>query len=163
MSCHSVVMVTVSTLRGVERQVNKGDNMIKLSIPQVPESYNKISTWHWAEKREYNKLWYDEIKYSWKNFWTAHLKSYSDSGDPSMAYYVYDMPFEKAKIDFYIYFPFKHRRDKLNYALGLKPALDQIANEDIIVDDNWDRIDDNYYSRIDKNNPRTEITIEEIK
>lgn len=32
MSCHSVVMVTVSTLRGVERQT-KGDKMIKLIIP----------------------------------------------------------------------------------------------------------------------------------
>lgn len=72
------------------------------------------------------------------------------------------LPFKKAKLDFYIYFPFKHRRDKLNYALGLKPVLDQIAAEGIIVDDNWERIEDQYYSRIDKINPRTEILIEEI-
>ncbi len=127
---------------------------IKLVIPQIPESYNKISTWHWAKKDEYNNLWYDEVFYAWSGFQldAAHKAGYNCD---------FRLPFEKAKIDFYIYFPFKHRRDKLNYALGLKAALDQIAKEGIIVDDNWNRIDDNYYSQIDKENPRTEITIEE--
>ena len=129
---------------------------IKLTIPQVPESYNKISPWHWAEKREYNELWYDEVFYAWSGVQlnAAHKVGYNCD---------FGLPFEKAKIDFHIYFPFKHRRDKLNYALGLKPALDQIAKEGIIVDDNWDRIDDNYYSRIDKKHPRTEIIIKELK
>ncbi len=123
---------------------------IKLVIPQIPESYNKISTWHWAKRHAYNKLWYDEVSYAYKSFQLN-----------TEAPFYFPVPFQKAKIDFYIYFPFKHRRDKLNYALGLKPVLDQIAKEGIIVDDNWERIDDNYYSQIDKENQRVEITIEE--
>jgi len=125
--------------------------MIELSIPQVPESYNKIKDWHWAKKDEYNQLWYDEIRVACVN---AYVKDNT---------IIPTTPYSKAKIDFYIYFPFKHRRDKLNYALGLKPALDGIAIQKIIVDDNWERIDDNYYSKIDKNNPRTIIEIRKIK
>jgi len=128
------------------------NKQIKLVIPQIPESYNKISTWHWAKKDEYNQLWYWEVK----SVWLFYLQDHSQAQKLLL-------PFQKAKIDFYIYFPFKHRRDKLNYALGLKPALDQIAKEGIIVDDNWNRIDDNYYSRIDKKHPRTELTIKELK
>ncbi len=125
---------------------------IKLVIPQIPESYNKISTWHWAKRDKYNQIWYWEIK----SVWLFYLQDHPQAQELLL-------PFKKAKIDFYIYFPSKHRRDKLNYALGLKAALDQIAKEGIIVDDNWDRIEDNYYSRIDKENQRVEITIVEVK
>lgn len=127
--------------------------MIKLSIPQVPESYNKIAHWHWAEKRDYNNLWCDEVTSS---LWDWRHKANRDEQEKRM-------PFPKAKIEFYIYFPFKHRRDKLNYASGLKGALDGLTLNGIIYDDNWERIDDNYYSRIDKKHPRTIITIKEIK
>ena len=126
------------------------DRKIKLVIPQIPESYNVIKNWHWAKKDEYNRAWYWEVK----SVWLLYL------GERSA---IPLLPFKKAKLDFYIYFPFRHRRDKLNYALGLKPVLDQIAAEGIIVDDNWERIEDQYYSRIDKINPRTEILIEEVK
>jgi len=125
------------------------DRKIKLVIPQIPESYNVIKNWHWTGKDEYNRIWYWQVKSVWLFYLGEHLA-------------IPPLPFKKAKLDFYIYFPFKHRRDKLNYALGLKPVLDQIAAEGIIVDDNWERIEDQYYSRIDKINPRTEVMIEEL-
>lgn len=136
------------------------DRKIKLVIPQIPESYNVIKNWHWAKKDEYNRLWYDEVSLAWTKFCKNGKEHSGHLGiSPS---FMYDLPLAKAKIDFYIFFSFKHRRDKLNYALGLKPALDQIATEGIIIDDNWERIDDQYYSRIDKINPRTEVLIEEL-
>ena len=56
-------------------------------------------------------------------------------------------------------------RSKINFASGLKPALDALTIKvcGIIVDDDWIDIDDQYYIRFDKKNPRTEITIEELK
>jgi len=125
--------------------------MIKLVISEVPQSYNTIAHKHWTEKDRYNSLWRWAIKEAWLNQWVG-------AGLPFP-----EKPFEKAKIDFYIYFPNKHRRDKMNYAVGLKGAIDQLITEKIIVDDNWERIEDQYYQRYDPKNPRTEIIIEEIK
>lgn len=127
---------------------------IKLTVPQLPESYNKIKDWHWSEKDKYNHMWYKEVWLAW-SMWQKENEHYNRE--------LPDIPYEKAKINFYIYFPDKHRRDKINYAQGCKPILDQLAEEKIIIDDNWNRIEDQYYCRCDKLHPRTEIEIEDYK
>jgi len=120
---------------------------IRLVIPQVPESYNRIKDWHWGKKKEYNEGWYDEI---------VMAKLLYPSG-------VRDLPWKKAKILFYIYFKDKRKRDKINFATGLKPALDGLMQVGIIADDNWDDIEDQYYKRYDKKKPRTVIVIKGVK
>lgn len=71
---------------------------------------------------------------------------------------------EKATITFDIYFKVNRRRDKQNYlGGGLISWLDAIVNLHIIKDDNADCIGQpivNFY--VDKNNPRTIITIEKV-
>jgi len=128
--------------------------MIKLVIPRVPSSYNEIVTWHWGKRRDYNQMWHDEVRIAFLEYLQKQKDPFSLSRKK---------PFKKARIDFYIYFPDKHRRDKVNYAQGLKAVLDTLSRLEIIVDDNWTRIEDQYYQRYDKENPRTEIIIEEIK
>jgi len=118
---------------------------IKLVIPEVPKSYNIILRWHWTKRQRYNQDWF----YLVRKALGRNIQCISH-------------PFKKAKIDFYIYFPTKHRRDKANYAQGLKPVLDYLCRIGILVDDNWGRIEDQYYQRYDPKNPRTEIIIEKI-
>jgi len=130
--------------------------MIKLIIPRIPVSGNKIRHWHWVEKQAYADMWYDEIMVALRQYTIAFLKR---AEEPSLNY----LPLKKAKIDFYIYFPKKHRRDKINYAQGLKGALDGLVKCGIIKDDNWNRIEDQYYQRIDEKNPRIEIIINNVK
>ena len=72
--------------------------------------------------------------------------------------------FKKATVIFDIYFKINRRRDIQNYlGGGLVAWLDAMVNLEIIKDDSADCIGQpkvNFH--IDKNNPRTEITIEEI-
>jgi len=124
----------------------KETRIIKLVTKQVTESYNTILRWHWTKRQKYNEDW----------FWLVR-KAIGRNIQKIQK------PLQKAKIDFYIYFPTKHRRDKANYAQGLKPILDYLCRIRLIVDDNWDRIDDSYHQRFDPRSPRTEIIIEEVK
>ncbi len=126
---------------------------IKLVIDQVPESYNTIKDWHYMEKDAYNNLWYDLVSYAYRAFQLNNT-------DP----WLFQVPFKKAKVSFYVYFRKDEGRDKINFAAGLKPALDALTNKvcGIIVDDKWADIDDEYYQLFNKK-PRLEITIEELK
>ena len=123
--------------------------MIKLVVPEVPKSYNEIAHKHWVKKDQYNSLW----RWAVKTCWLYYIQENE----------LPELPFERAKIDFYIYFPNKHRRDKTNYQIGLKGAMDQLVTEGILIDDNWDRVVDQYYQRCDQEHSRTEIIIEEVK
>ena len=70
--------------------------------------------------------------------------------------------FKKATVIFNIYFRTNRRRDIQNYlGGGLIAWLDAMVNLEIIKDDNADCIGQPIVNfHIDKNNPRTEITIE---
>ena len=68
---------------------------------------------------------------------------------------------KKAKLTFDIYFKSNRRRDVANYlGGGLISWCDVLVDQNIIADDSWDCIRQpivNFY--VDKENPRTEITI----
>ena len=129
---------------------------IPLTIDAVPESYNNIKNWHYMEKDAYNNLWYDLVSYAYRRLLlNKKVNLYKDN--------YLGTPFKKAKISFYIYFKKDEGRDKINFAAGLKPALDALTNRicGIIVDDKWADVDDQYFQLFDKENPRTEIIIME--
>lgn len=121
--------------------------MIILSIPQVPLSINQTRTMHWTKLKNIKLLWGDEI---WVALWKAGI-NWNDT------------PFNKAKISIKIFFRTKRRRDADNYPC--KEVIDAIKNNGLIIDDNYDVIGkvDVDITGIDKNNPRTEIEIKEIK
>ncbi|MDD5219821.1 MAG: hypothetical protein PHV11_04545, partial [Candidatus Bipolaricaulis sp.] len=74
-----------------------------------------------------------------------------------------EIPYSKAKITIDIYFKTNRRRDVANYlGGGLIAWLDTFVDVGIIADDNYECIGQpgvNFY--VDKDNPRTEITIKE--
>ena len=73
-------------------------------------------------------------------------------------------PYKKASITFDIYFKVNRRRDLQNYlGGGLISWLDALVSLRILFDDSYDCIGQpNVTFNVDKNNPRTEITIQAI-
>ena len=59
------------------------------------------------------------------------------------------------------YFKTKHRRDPDNYS-G-KMLLDPLVREGILVDDSFDVVTLLLSAECDKDNPRTEIDVKEVK
>jgi len=55
-----------------------------------------------------------------------------------------------ARIDVTFVVPDKRRRDKTNMASAFKPGLDGIVDAGIVVDDNYDCVDDQYHIRYEK-------------
>lgn len=70
-------------------------------------------------------------------------------------------PIEKAIVNITYYFPDKRRRDPDNYS-G-KFLLDGLTKAGIIKDDSFNNIDLILTGRVDRDNPRTVITVNEIK
>lgn len=124
--------------------------MIKLTIPYLPESGNYLQNIHWTERAEYNVRWYDEVSLAWRYY-------REENRIPK------NLPFKRAKIILTLYFGDKRRRDKDNYIRGLKPTVDSLIHEGIIQDDRWETVRTEYRKGYDKEHPRTEIKIEEIK
>lgn len=124
----------------------KGDNMIKLSIPQVPLSINETRNMHWAKLIRVKHSWLDEMYFSLVE--TKQRRK---------------QPFKKANISIKIFFKTNAKRDADNYPC--KEVIDAIKNNGLIIDDNYDvigRPDIDITGR-DKDNPRTIIEIKEIK
>jgi len=125
---------------------------IKLTIPQVPLSENKIRGLMWTDYgkvqlREIRDLWFDEV-------------SLYCRGDVRL---FERLPLKKAKLTIKIYFRTVRRRDTLNYPC--KEVIDALVENNFIIDDNFDvigrpNID---ITGIDKKHPRTIIEIKEIK
>jgi Holliday junction resolvase RusA-like endonuclease len=113
---------------------------MKIIIPgkQHP-SLNAWTGWHWAKKNRVKKSWENEIMWLCKKF-----------GDPEL---------ENADVQIIYYFDNRHRRDKDNYTP--KFILDGLTKAGIIADDNTDNIFLNWKIKYDKEDPRTEILIEE--
>ena len=122
---------------------------IKLIIPRLPKSGNKIQNWHYHKRHEYNLDWYSEIMVCWRYYQDDHKIPQN-------------LPLEKAKITVTFFFPDKRKRDKENYIRGAKPIIDGLIYAGIIKDDNWEDIETQYYKGYDKENPRTEIIVSKV-
>lgn len=114
---------------------------MKYIIPEIPPSNNKFIG--------RNARWeYQEVKKYWEEliFYTCRPRP--------------DKPFKKAVVTLTYYFPTKIRHDPDNYAGKL--ILDGLTRAGIIEDDSFDHVQLVLRGGYDKENPRTEIEVEEI-
>lgn len=120
-----------------------------ITIKSLPESKNVYGKWCYHKQARYRKQIEKEIFYE-----GAKQKARAPRE-----------PFERARITFKLYFKTKQRKDAQNYtAGGLIAVTDSLVSLGYIKDDNYDRIG---YPRVwlepCRDNPRTEIVIEEVK
>lgn len=114
---------------------------MKYIIPEIPPSNNKFIG--------RNARWeYQNVKKYWEEliFYTCRPRP--------------DKPFKKAVVKLAYYFPDKRRRDSDNYAGKL--ILDGLVRAGIIEDDSFDNVQLVLRGGYDKENPRTEIEVEEV-
>lgn len=124
--------------------------MITLSIPQVPLSINQTRGMNIHKLKRIKDMWVDEI---WVSMVHSRIRFTLTRFNP----------LKKAKISIKIFFKTNAKRDADNYPC--KEVIDAIKNNGLIIDDNYDvigKVDIDITGR-DKKNPRTEITIKEIK
>ena len=116
---------------------------MKITVRGIPPSLNQFAgrenTWQYREEK---KLWTDAV------MWMAK----SAKGRPKQ-------PFEKAVVMITYYFSDRRRHDADNYS-G-KFLLDGLTKAGIIVDDDLQHISTIIRGDYDKENPRTEISVEE--
>lgn len=109
-------------------------------IPKIPPSNNQYIG--------QNKRWqYQEAKKEWADTigWLCRPKP--------------PYPLNRAKVTLVYYFKDRRRRDPDNYS-G-KFILDGLVRAGILEDDSFDNVDLNLRAGVDKENPRTEIYVEE--
>lgn len=119
---------------------------IKLVIPEIPPSNNKFMG---RGTRYVQSIQYQEEKQKWAWLIRAALKDKPKK------------PFEKAEVKIIYYFPTRQRRDPDNYS-G-KFILDGLTQAGIIKDDSFGNIDLILRGRVDRDNPRTEIYVQEVE
>lgn len=119
---------------------------IKLVIPEIPPSNNRFMG---RGSKGYQAFVYQEEKTKWEWLVRAAVKNKLKK------------PIEKAIVNITYYFPDKRRRDPDNYS-G-KFLLDGLTKAGIIKDDSFNNIDLILTGRVDRDNPRTVITVNEIK
>lgn len=116
---------------------------MKITLSGIPPSLNRFAgrenTWQYREEK---KHWTDAV------MWMAK----SAKGRPKQ-------PFEKAVVMITYYFSDRRRHDADNYA-G-KFLLDGLTKAGIIVDDDLQHISTIIRGDYDRENPRTEISVEE--
>lgn len=124
---------------------------IKLTIPALPVSLNTIKSWLYHQKTRYK---YKEEIQNWEGYIQLALINFISAARLRPL-------IKKAKIHIRYYFRTKAARDKDNYA-GFKPLLDALKGQVIQDDrDKWVKV--TWEILYDKDNPRTEIEVEEIK
>lgn len=119
---------------------------ITLVIPEIPPSNNRFMG---RGTRYIQSIQYQEEKQRWEWMIKAAAKEKPRN------------PIEKAIVNITYYFPDKHRRDPDNYS-G-KFLLDGLTKAGIIKDDSFSNIQLVLTGKVDKDNPRTEIVIKEVK
>jgi len=123
---------------------------MKVIIKTLPLSKNKYSNICWQARGRYKKDISKEIYYEMLSQNTyKNIKA----------------PLKKAEITFKMYFRTNARRDSANYlGGGLISVLDSLVDLGVIIDDNH-KVIGNPKVEIykDKENPRMEIIIEEVK
>lgn len=117
---------------------------MKIVLKGVPPSLNKFAgranTWEYrAEKQR----WTEAV------MWVVLAKEKPKK------------PFDRARVKITYFFPTNARHDADNYA-G-KFLLDGLTKAGVIVDDDLKHITTTIIGKVDKNNPRTEIEVEEMK
>ena len=122
--------------------------MIKLIIPRVTISNNKLLRMHWAKKMLLKRMWEDEIRVELYRL-TRENPSFFDKYKVNKKKKVSIISYRKAFCD----------RD--NFIGGLKPVLDGLIKNGLILDDNQNWIDLCAEQRHDPKNKRTEIIIED--
>jgi len=122
-------------------------------IDKVPMSKNKYVNQHWAKRRQYK----DGILLKMEEQMELEI------GLNPSAYK--GLPYKQCKVVFTIFFDSKRRRDVHNYVGGgLVSWLDCMVDLKIIEDDCWDVIGQPLvFFDYDKEFPRTEILVEEVK
>lgn len=119
--------------------------MWKYVIDDIPESNNK----YMGRTAKGFHFVYQEDKKNWE--WL--VKAAVGKNRPKN-------PIEKSIVTLIYYFPTKHRRDPDNYS-G-KFLLDGLVKSGVIKDDSFNCIDLRLVGKVDRDNPRTEIVVEEI-
>jgi hypothetical protein len=123
-------------------------NKMKITVDEIPLSKNKYVNMHWSKRAKYKE-----------NIEWLIYSSILQAGCPLDAEI---SPYSRATVIFDIYFKYKRKRDTANFlGGGLISWLDALVDLAIIEDDNYDCIGQpvvNFY--VDKDNPRTEITVE---
>ena len=117
---------------------------LNLTIPLTPCSLNEFMRAHWAERERIQDEWDVEM-----------IKALAKAGEGARLLRL----FERARIRIKYFFRTKHKRDKDNYTP--KVIMDCLKGR-VIVDDSSDRIDLDWELLFSKNQPRTEILIEEL-
>lgn len=118
---------------------------MKYTINDIPPSNNKFMG---RGTRYVQSIQYHEEKEKWE--WL--VKVAVGRNKPKK-------PYKKATVTLIYYFPTRHRRDPDNYS-G-KFILDGLVKAKVIEDDSFNHIDLILKGKVDKNNPRTEIVIQE--
>jgi Holliday junction resolvase RusA-like endonuclease len=115
---------------------------VKYVIPEIPPSNNKfIGRENRFEYQQYKKAWADKVRLLCRP-------------KPKK-------PIEKSNVLLTYFFPDNRRRDPDNYS-G-KMIMDGLVRAGIIKDDSFDCVSLFLDGQYDKENPRTEIYIREIK
>ena len=118
---------------------------MKIIIDDVPPSNNKYMG---RGSKGHNFTYQNE-----KKKWALLIKA--------AAFHVKKEKIEKSVIEITYYFPTRHRRDPDNYS-G-KFILDGLVKCGVIADDSFSNITLILNGEYDKENPRTEIEVTEIK
>ena len=113
---------------------------MKITIPEIPPSLNKYAG-------RLNGLEYRTEKQRWIGLMRAYCKK--------------QKPMDKAIVTITYYFPTRHRHDPDNY--NGKMLMDGLTDRGVIADDSFDHVELRLRGEYDRQNPRTEITIEEVK
>lgn len=123
--------------------------MITLILPDTPPSLNKWSRMHWAESAKIKKQWEHDILYTFLQSSMILTKEEST------------FPWDKANIKIKFYFKTHAQRDIDN--MNQKFLLDGLVKAGIIKDDSAKVIGQVIViPDYDKDNPRTEITIDKL-
>ena len=120
-----------------------GKMKIKLVIPCVPLSLNRLYSMHWSKRHRLLQEWIDEV-------WIALKKDEIRI----------DKPFKRARVRVRYYFRDRKRRDKENYAP--KMIVDALRYNGIIEDDSIKHIDLDW-EILQGKFARTEIEVQEIE
>lgn len=119
---------------------------MKLVIDAIPPSLNKLLRMHWATR---GRLRQD---------WRVLVFDAAIEVDPEAVLFGIEIaPTEPKLVQLDFYFPDRRRRDADNYQ---KLALDSLVANGLLYDDSMDWCEVRVRGFVDKENPRTEITLE---
>ena len=115
---------------------------VRITVPETPPSLNEILRMHYHERHKENERWAGLV---------AMFDNRRKRGEP----------FKKASVTITYYFGNRVKRDPDNFA-G-KFILDSLVKTGVIEDDSFSNVDLLLVGKVDKDNPRTEILVEEVR